>query len=140
MPGTPKEATQTVKTAMGDGQSRTFTVDFGNVGAYAASSISLPATAGQTTPTDEMLEAMANGAVTQSKSTLVSKEPISLGQYQGLEVVAAMRGSSKTLLIMRIYWIPPNHACLLLVGGTSGGRLLEDRGTMFESLQIDEAR
>jgi hypothetical protein len=135
----PKPPTETVKpqeTAAGTAMLHYFWADYGTVGGFGAAYITFPDSIEKKALADQFLEAMAKGAIEKSKTRLVSKDSIMLGQYHGLELVSELEDQQDMILVTRIYWVPPNKAYMIILGGTRSGPINADRVKFFDSFRL----
>jgi hypothetical protein len=111
MPGKPVESVQEMPTAAGKLQMHISMADLNVNGAYVAAYVDYPAIAMKAVP-QEVLDASAQGAVRNSRGTLLSKKNITLDGHPGVELeiqppAGEVPGGKGGRAVARIYWAAP---------------------------------
>lgn len=108
MPAKPVESVESLPSPGGQGQMHMVAADMGRQGAYMVGYADYPGNT-KSVSSDTLLDMAANGAVTHSGATLVSKKSITLDGYPGveLELLPPEGQREKGRGFCRIYWIAP---------------------------------
>lgn len=109
MPVKPVESVERLPTPAGLLEMHLSMADLKKNGAYLAAYIDYPASSLKALP-QEVLDASAQGAVRNSRSTLVSKKNITLDGHPGVEIVMlppADQAPEGGRAVARIYWVAP---------------------------------
>jgi hypothetical protein len=109
MPARPVESVESLASPGGQGQMHMVMADMGSQGAYMVGYADYPGNT-RNVSSDALLDMAANGAVTHSGATLVSKKSITLDGYPGLELELLPPEGQRAEPgrgYCRIYWIAP---------------------------------
>jgi hypothetical protein len=138
MPKTPTKTEKPQETAVGTATLILYWADYGSVGGFGAGYVRFPTDLDRKVLVDQLLEAMAKGAIEHSKTRLVSQDSIMLGPYHGLELVSEVEGQKEKglLMVTRIYWMPPRTAYMTIIAGKDSGPIHADRTKFFDSFRI----
>jgi hypothetical protein len=136
MPSNPVESIQDIPTPIGKLKMYMATAEYNRNGALIVGYVDYPATS-KNVPVQELLDASAQGAVRNSRSTLVSKKSITLDGFQGVELEllppgnmsAAGRGAA------RIYWAAP-RMYIMFAAGVKSSDTDESFRRFFDSFSL----
>lgn len=119
-PGKPEEQSQTVQTEVGSIKLNIVMYEKRN-SAYLVMYCDYPADHVQAAGSDVILEGACEGAVSNIRGTLVSQEPITIGDHPGREIKAtASTDGNQVELRSRIYLVG-NRLYQVIVSATPGG-------------------
>ncbi|MDT4952387.1 MAG: hypothetical protein QOJ02_525 [Acidobacteriota bacterium] len=123
MPARPVESVESSQIPTGQIQMHEVMADLGSQGAYMVGYSDYPDNS-RNVSSDTLLDAAANGAVTHSGATLVSKKRITLDGYPGVELELLPPEGQRLdggRGFCRIYWVAPRIYIIFAGGPDSGG-------------------
>lgn len=134
MPTKPVETTQSLP---GNLQMHVLTGNMKQDGFYGVAYADYPVN-GSKVPVDTLLSTAANGAASNSGAQIVSKKPITLSGYPGVEVdmdvpKQAVPGGGK--VACRIYWVAP-RMYIVVVGGPESSAVYGSRARFLDSFRL----
>jgi hypothetical protein len=131
MPARPVESIQNMTSPTGTLPMYASSVNMGPQEAYLTAYIDYPDNY-KNVSSDSLLDGAAQGGLTNSHSTLVSKKRITLDGYPGVEVemllpAGGIQGGGRAF--SRIYWVAPR--IYILVGGGPDSKEVKQSATKF---------
>ena len=137
MPTKPVQEVESKATPMGSVQSHMMAGNMGRDGIYIVAYTDFPSESTKA-PVNLLLDSAAQGAVTNSGATMVSKKNISLDGYPGLEVEMTVPPSQVPgggLAVSRLYWVAP-RLYMVFVGGLTSSEIYRDRAKFLDSFKL----
>ena len=139
MPTTPQDSSETRSTPAGD---LTMQMMIGNMkenGIYVVAYMDYPSSSVKAS-SDMVLDFAANGAVSNSGATMVSKKSISIDGIPGREVEMTVPDSKVPgggRAIARIYWAAP-RLYMMFVGGHESSEVFTTRAKFLDSFKLQK--
>ena len=114
-----------------------YSTDISGQGSTMVSNADYPLEARVAIADSELLDGAANGTVTSSKSTLVSKREIQLaGGHRGVEIeMTPPKDTDAEVCVARIYWVRP-RMYIMMVAGKRDSQLWKERDVFLSSLSL----